>query len=89
MIVSRSTSNGLLGVIGCYTWLDSRFDALTQNSNNRFSEISAGLRGLDNRLRDLELKQHYHWDSLDMKDWALDLKRLNPGLDVPPVPAGG
>lgn len=79
----------LVGVIGCYTWLDSRFDALTLNSNSRFSEISTALRGLDNRLRDLELKQHHRWDSLDMKDWTLELKRLNPLLEVPPIPPAG
>jgi hypothetical protein len=79
----------LLGVIGCCTWLDSRFDALTQNSNSRFTEIATGLRSLDNRLRDLELKQHHRWDSLDMKDWMLELKRLNPDLQVPPVPPTG
>ncbi len=79
----------LLGVIGCYTWLDSRFDALVQNSNSRFTEIATGLRSLDNRLRDLELRQHHRWNSLDMKDWMLELKRLNPDLQVPPVPATG
>ncbi len=75
----------LLGVVGCYTWLDSRFDGINQNNNSRFSEIATGLRNLESRLRDLELKQHRRWDSLDMKDWMLELKRLNPELQVPPV----
>jgi hypothetical protein len=76
----------LLGVVGCYSWLDARFDALNQNCNSRFGEIASGLRSLENRLRDLELKQRRRWDSLDMKDWMLELKRLNPDLQVPPVP---
>jgi hypothetical protein len=77
----------LLGLIGCYSWLDSRFDGLAQNSNNRFSEIARALHTLEERLRDLELKQHHRWDSLDMKEWTLDFKRLNPDLHVPPVAA--
>jgi hypothetical protein len=76
----------MLGIVGCYTWLDARFDGLAQNSNSRFAEIATGLHHLEDRLRDLELKQHHHWDSLDMKDWMLELKRLNPELHVPPVP---
>ncbi len=77
----------LLAVVGCYTWLDSRFDGLNQNNNSRFIEIAAALRGVEDRLRDLELKQHRRWDSLDMKEWMVELKRLNPDLQVPPVPA--
>jgi hypothetical protein len=75
----------LLGIIGFYSWLDARFDGLAETCNGRFTEIATALRGMDNRLRDLELKQHHRWDSLDMKEWMLELKRLNPTLRVPAV----
>jgi hypothetical protein len=78
----------LLGVIGFYSWLDARFDGLAENNNGRFTEITTALHGMDDRLRELEIKQHHRWDSLDMKEWMLELKRLNPTLRVPSVPVG-
>ncbi len=78
----------LLAVVGCYGWLDSRFDGLNQNSNRRFGEIATALRGVEDRLRDLEIAQRHHWDSLDMKDWVLEFKRLNPDLSIPPLAPG-
>ena len=75
----------LIAVVGCYGWLDSRFDGLNQNNNRRFGEIATALRGVEDRLRDLEIAQRHHWDSLDMKDWVLELKRLNPDLCIPPL----
>ena len=78
----------LLGVIGFYSWLDARFDGLAENSNGRFTEITTALHSMDDRLRELEVKQHHRWDSLDMKEWMLELKRLNPDLRVPSVPIG-
>ncbi|HEY1785728.1 MAG TPA: hypothetical protein VGG30_09280, partial [Pirellulales bacterium] len=78
----------LLGVIGFYSWLDARFDSLAENNNGRFTEIATALHSMDDRLRELELKQHHRWDSLDMKEWMLELKRLNPDLHVPSVPIG-
>ncbi len=77
----------LLAVVGCYSWLDARFDGLNQNNNRRFGEVTTALRGVEDRLRDLELNQRHPWDSLDMKAWMLELKRLNPDLAVPPVSA--
>ncbi|HTU24269.1 MAG TPA: hypothetical protein VMF30_02655 [Pirellulales bacterium] len=76
----------LLGVIGFYSWLDARFDGLAENNNDRFTEISSALHSMDDRLHVLEIKQHHRWDSLDMKEWMLELKRLNPDLNVPTVP---
>jgi hypothetical protein len=78
----------LLGVIGFYSWLDARFDGLAENNNGRFTEIATALHSMDDRLRELEVKQHHRWDSLDMKEWMLELKRLNPELHVPSVPMG-
>lgn len=78
----------MLGVIGFYSWLDARFDGLAENNNGRFTEITTALHSMDDRLRELEVKQHHRWDSLDMKEWMLELKRLNPELRVPSVPMG-
>src|ERR1700677_3142229 len=64
----------LLGVIGFYSWLDARFDGLAENNNGRFTEIATALHSMDDRLRELEVKQHHRWDSLDMKEWMLELK---------------
>ena len=69
-------------------WLDARFDGLAENSNGRFTEIATALHGMEDRLRLLEIQQHHRWDSLDMKEWMLELKRLNPTLRVPSVPVG-
>ena len=75
----------LIAVVGCYGWLDSRFDGLNQKQQSPLRRDHRACAASKTACAILEIAQRHHWDSLDMKDWVLELKRLNPDLCIPPL----
>ena len=72
--------------IAFHAWLSSQFSAISEKIDSKFEHTTQQIRGVEDRLTTLELRQHHPWDSLRMKEWVLDLRRANPALVVPDVP---
>jgi len=55
-------------------------EAKSQNAN-----ILLELKAVSTQLKAIEQKAGYRFSSLDMKEWAIELREMNPELGVPDV----
>jgi hypothetical protein len=67
------------------SWITQRFDDQQTYMAENFRRAEEQAQKLEQRVYAIELINHNRWDSLDMKEWALELRSMNPELQVPTV----
>ena len=70
------------------SWLDNKFHASQDHIDGKFKEQGAKFLKVEQRLFALEQAQNLRWNSLDMREWILDLRSRNPNIVIPDITGG-
>lgn len=86
----------VIAVLSLHIWMNDQFSGLGEKIDTKFNVLNQKIleiektqsdRGFEIRqkLADLDRQFHHRWSSLDMQEWAIKFRELNPESKIPPV----